>query len=101
VKLAVAQFDSDDARTRRIAGLRRREFDQLGEPGVAAAQKHISAKRSSDVAVQRYVDRPADDDGDKPTMLALINPECPGLRLRVADTGYGLVLPLLVPLAQA
>ena len=47
----------------------------------------LSKPRTSDVAVQRYVYRSADDDGNKPTILALAHPERPGLRLRVADAG--------------
>src|SRR6478609_2957914 len=39
----------------------------------------------SDVAVQRYVDRPADHDGDQAALPALANPERPGLGLRIAD----------------
>src|SRR5437899_3163646 len=39
------------------------------------------------VAVERLVDRSANDDRDEPTMRALVNPEGPGLRLGVADAG--------------
>src|SRR3954452_24060807 len=40
------------------------------------------------VAVERDVDRPADNDRDEPTMLALVNPEGPGSGLRVADARH-------------
>jgi hypothetical protein len=63
VKLAVAQIDS------------------------ASASDVACSTRQLYVAVQRYIDRPADDDCDQAAMLTLINPERPGLLLRVSDAG--------------
>src|SRR6476620_11297883 len=43
----------------------------------------------SDVAVERHVYRPVDYNGDESALLALADPERPGLCLRIADAGDG------------
>src|SRR5690349_21497099 len=58
----------------------------VGVSANASAAAHSAARiRPLYVAVQCHVDRPADDDGDEATALALVHPEGSGLRLRVAN----------------